>query len=362
MRLLSPPPFRAINNPHARQSQIDYSYTSPLSGPAQFPCKGYQVDMNDPTGAGASVRTYTAGEAASFSVTGGATHGGGSCQIALAYPADGLRKYTVIHSYEGSCPLSDGEVFEFTVPADAPTGSAVFAWTWFNKIGNREIYMNCASVTIAPGSGGDVAVPFSSRPDIFVANLGNGCQTVEMKEVTFPSPGPDVTRVAASDMVNAFTGTCAPVNGIGNSGSPGGSSPGASTGNSPAGSGSSVLHLEPMSSSSMPSPASSSKPATSTTSTLGSTFSLFPASSTVSSPAATDPASGTFTLSTDGTCGGTKECRQGFCCSGSGFCGDTPMHCGAGCNPTYGKCGTSSTSKRSARRDFGRGIAGRLRA
>lgn len=84
--------------------------------------------MSDPSGAGASVQTYTAGAAASFSVTGGAVHGGGSCQISLAYPADNFKRFTVIHSYEGSCPLSDGEEFEFTVPSDAPAGRAVFAW------------------------------------------------------------------------------------------------------------------------------------------------------------------------------------------------------------------------------------------
>ncbi|EHK43392.1 hypothetical protein TRIATDRAFT_85794 [Trichoderma atroviride IMI 206040] len=31
-----------------------------------------------------------------------------------------------------------------TLPNDTPAGDALFAWTRFNKIGNRERYMNCA--------------------------------------------------------------------------------------------------------------------------------------------------------------------------------------------------------------------------
>jgi hypothetical protein len=36
------------------------------------------------------------------------------------------------------------------------------------------------------------AVPFSSRPNMFVANVNNGCSTVEMFDVVFPDPGPNV--------------------------------------------------------------------------------------------------------------------------------------------------------------------------
>src|SRR6202020_1768007 len=98
---------------------------------------------------------------------------------------DGGKSFNVIHSWIGSCPLSSGEDFSFTVPSDAPTGAAMFAWTWYNKIGNREIYMNCASITIAAGSGPASAVAFKSRPDLFVANFGNGCTLVERKKLSF---------------------------------------------------------------------------------------------------------------------------------------------------------------------------------
>lgn len=28
----------------------------------------------------------------------------------------------------------------FTLPAEAPSGQALFAWNWFNRVGNREMY------------------------------------------------------------------------------------------------------------------------------------------------------------------------------------------------------------------------------
>lgn len=192
MALQWPYPFRASYNPYSDQSKIDYSLTSPLNPDgSNFPCKGYQSDLG--SSAGQSVVTWNAGGAYNFSVEGGAVHGGGSCQIALSY--DKGVSFKVIHSYIGSCPLSSGEQFQFTLPSDVPTGASMFAWVWYNEIGNREIYMDCASITIDKGTGDKPATPYASRPDLFVANLGNGCTTVEGKEVQYPDPGPsaDVT-------------------------------------------------------------------------------------------------------------------------------------------------------------------------
>jgi hypothetical protein len=230
MDLLWPIPFRAAYNPYAVQSTIDYSMTSPLNADgSNFPCKGYQSDMG--TTAGTSVVTWNAGGAYNFTVQGGATHGGGSCQIALSY--DKGVSFKVIHSYIGSCPLSSGEDFQFTLPEDAPTGSSMFAWVWYNEIGNREIYMNCASITIDAGSGSKPSTAFASRPDLFIANLDNGCTTVEGKEVQYPDPGPaaDVTtKDSVADDSGSYTGTCAAVKGIGGSG---GAAPSGGSGSNP---------------------------------------------------------------------------------------------------------------------------------
>ncbi|EKG13534.1 Chitin-binding type 1 [Macrophomina phaseolina MS6] len=52
------------------------------------------------------------------------------------------------------------------------------------------------------------------------------------------------------------------------------------------------------------------------------------------------PAPTNLTEATDGSCGASvgKKCPAGYCCSSSGFCGDTEAHCGLSCQANYGKC------------------------
>ena len=219
MEISFPPPLRSRFNTLADPATIDYTNTAPLDATgANYPCKGYQVDIG--TASGASVATFNAGGAYNFTVVGGAPHGGGSCQVSLSY--DGGKTFTVIQSIVGGCPLSSN--YPFTIPSDAPSGAAIWAWTWSNTIGNREQYMNCASVTIGgAGAKRDVAekratAAFSSRPSIFLANIGNGCSTVEGKDVDFPNPGPDVVK-GGSNLI-APVGSCGSGSGsAGNAGS-----------------------------------------------------------------------------------------------------------------------------------------------
>ncbi|KFY48367.1 hypothetical protein V495_01398, partial [Pseudogymnoascus sp. VKM F-4514 (FW-929)] len=119
--------------------------------------------------------TYTAGSTYDISLTGSATHSGGSCQLSLSY--DNGATFKVIKSMLGGCPLTSK--YDFVVPAEAPNGPALLAWTWFNLSGNREMYMNCVDVEVINGAGN--AAKFNARPNIFVANVNNGCATVEGK-------------------------------------------------------------------------------------------------------------------------------------------------------------------------------------
>jgi hypothetical protein len=157
---------------------------------SDFPCKGYH---HDPWRATAH---YQAGNNYNMTLAGMAMHDGGSCQLSLSY--DVGKSFQVIKSMEGGCPYP--MEYDFPIPADAPGGHALFAWTWFNLIGNREMYMNCAQVEI-DGSGSTSAFQ-SSYPDIFVANVGNGCSTVGGKHTVFENPG-DV--VVYDDGVTADT-------------------------------------------------------------------------------------------------------------------------------------------------------------
>ncbi|KAL2160814.1 hypothetical protein VTH06DRAFT_1011 [Thermothelomyces fergusii] len=222
-----PAPFRSKYNPNVDPGMIDYSYTSPLdpSG-ANYPCKGYHADLGTP--AGKPTATFAPGGEYQFRMAaGGARHGGGSCQVSLSY--DKGNSFTVIKSIIGGCPLADS--YSFTIPADAPEGEAIWAWTWSNEIGNREHYMNCAPVVISRDGGSNskkrelavrADVSFSSRPTVFAANINNGCTTTEGVDVEYPDPGPDVER--NGDKIGPPVGNC------GSSGSGSGSGSGSESG------------------------------------------------------------------------------------------------------------------------------------
>lgn len=62
--------------------------------------------------------------------------------------------------------------------------------------------MNCAAVTISGGGGQGL----SDLPEIFQANLGNGCETVPSKDLLFPTPGNDVAIVNSA--ATAPVGPC----------------------------------------------------------------------------------------------------------------------------------------------------------
>lgn len=166
-----------------------------------------------------------------LSFTGSAVHGGGSCQISITYDKAPTKDsvFKVIHSIEGGCPMRDASgnngndanqvspsSYSFKVPDNLPTGEAVLAWSWFNKIGNREFYMNCAPITITGGSAKrsdddallarnatqlierDVA-SYNSLPDMFVANIGGTCRVPDGKNVKFPNPGSSVEVNGSAD-------------------------------------------------------------------------------------------------------------------------------------------------------------------
>ena len=192
MEMSNPPPFRSTFNRYTGDD-IDYDMISPLdSDGSNFPCKGYNSLLGTPKGR--PVATWVAGQTYSFTITGNTPHNGGSCQASVSF--DRGKSFKVIHSYIGKCPVMGSSSYQFTLPSDTPSGEMLFAWTWFNNEGNRELYMNCAAITVKGTSGKrrGASVPLSSRPNMFVANVGNGICTFEGTDVDFPQPGPDVTR------------------------------------------------------------------------------------------------------------------------------------------------------------------------
>lgn len=225
---------------------------SPLFGDgSDFPCKQRPGVYN----AEGVSNPMALGSTQPLNFVGSAVHGGGSCQVSITYDAqpDKNSVWKVIHSIEGGCPMigaagNNGDsasqpapdTYHFTIPTGLPTGNAVLAWTWFNKIGNREMYMNCAPVTLSGGNtkrtdAEDQLVGnltqlverdqsfYNSLPDMFTANIGKGCGTQDSKDVAFPNPGDSVERLGLATLQPVPpTGSCQTAVG-------GGSSPVATT-------------------------------------------------------------------------------------------------------------------------------------
>lgn len=183
---------------------------SPLAADgSDFPCK-LRSDTYAFTPDVLKANTYHVGDSPLLSFKGGATHGGGACQISLTTDLEPTKdsEWFVIHSIQGGCPANvagnigddanapDPTTFNFTVP-DIAAGRYTLAWTWFNRIGNREMYMNCAPVEILSTAGGkkrEEVTSLSKRaefPEMFVANI-NGCTTKEDFDIRFPNPGDSV--------------------------------------------------------------------------------------------------------------------------------------------------------------------------
>ena len=201
MLMSEPPSLRYNGNPNTG-SNIDYDLTAPLdTSGSDYPCKNSLSLLG--TSEAKPVASWEVGAKYQVSIKGGARHGGGSCQLSLSF--DQGKNFYVIRSYIGNCPPSQG-LLDFMLPSDTPESEeAIFSWTWFNKIGNREMYMNCAVVSISSSATNDT---FFSRPRTFTANISNGCSTAAGKDLDFPDPGPDAVYQGSDNAPPE--GSCAP--------------------------------------------------------------------------------------------------------------------------------------------------------
>lgn len=206
--------FAALARAHVTISApVPFAVPALHNGPLQadgsdFPCQAaggaYQAG---------TVNEMALGSSQPLAFVGTAVHGGGSCQVSITYDTAPNKNsvWKVIHSIEGGCPARNtpGNLgndpnfkvpfdYSFPLPTDIPTGNATIAWTWLNKIGNREFYMNCAPVKLT-GSGGSKS-NWEALPDMLVANIGNGCTTEEGKDYKYPNPGKSVQSFASGEL------------------------------------------------------------------------------------------------------------------------------------------------------------------
>lgn len=206
---------------------------SPLAADgSDYPCK-QRTGVYDLEGAS---NTLAVGGTYPLTFVGTAVHGGGSCQVSLttdqAPTVDS--KWMVIKSIEGGCPADvpgnldvggastpDPYTFSYTIPEGIAPGDYTIAWSWINKVGNREFYMNCGPATItaatkkryAPNAPTSKKRQTATFPDIFIANLGavsGTCGTVENFDYAYPDPGANVEKLANGTFstTEQFTGDC----------------------------------------------------------------------------------------------------------------------------------------------------------
>ncbi|VTT62633.1 unnamed protein product [Fusarium fujikuroi] len=186
--------------------------TWPLSEDLPFPCQGRTQHPEQ-------VTKVTAGTTQLVKFWGSAVHGGGSCQFSVAYgkePPKDPKKWHTIYSIIGGCPAeAEGNIpstdtdphgrangkecrndtgkectkqFNIPIPKDMQNGLATFAWTWFNKIGNREMYMVCSPIEVVGGK--DDSSYVDTLPAIFRANIPGECTTgASGSVINFPEPG-----------------------------------------------------------------------------------------------------------------------------------------------------------------------------
>ncbi|MCJ1291015.1 hypothetical protein MMC34_002557 [Xylographa carneopallida] len=221
--------FSAVNSHMIMSSPTPYGKSSLNNSPlaadgSDFPCK-QRSGVYDTEGAS---NTMPIGVNQTLSFIGSATHGGGSCQVSLTTDLNPTASSTwqVIYSILGGCPVdaagnlpedpngNGATKFQFSIPEGISPGKYTLAWTWFNKIGNREMYMNCAPVTVTAAAGKRDAIdaaPLSKRadfPPMFVANACGHCSTPddESSVLMFPNPGQYVQYAGSSPF---FSPTCA---------------------------------------------------------------------------------------------------------------------------------------------------------
>ncbi|KAA8908818.1 hypothetical protein FN846DRAFT_645846 [Sphaerosporella brunnea] len=182
MELLTPLPLRSKFDSRNTGSDVDYDNKRPLDKTGlDFPCLHHHLS------GGHITAEYVAGESYQIEIEGEASHNGGSCQLSLSY--DNGSSWRVIKSMIGNCPMQ--KTWGFTMPATVPAGENIlFAWSWINHTGNREMYMNCARVNIRNGkASGSV----DNLPMLFTANIyGPVCRVPEGTDVIFPEPGDQV--------------------------------------------------------------------------------------------------------------------------------------------------------------------------
>jgi len=212
MIMASPVPFDVAN---LNNSPLDPSGSD-------FPCK-VDPDKSAYSYNVSSTNEIPVDKPILLSFDGSAVHGGGTCQLSITFDEKPTKQsvFKVIQTFEGGeCPKKTGPGLTFNIPKDFPNAEkATLAWTWFNRIGNREMYMNCAPISITGGS--DSKDYYESLPDMLVANIATtDCKTADSQDPEVPDPG-DFVLQASDIKLGALLGDKCPTKVQGSEAQPG---------------------------------------------------------------------------------------------------------------------------------------------
>jgi hypothetical protein len=77
------------------------------------------------------------------------THLGGGCAFSLSY--DEGKTFTLIATTDTQCPITKD--YDIPIPANAPSGKAMFVWSWVPIVSAApEYYMTCSEIMIHGGA------------------------------------------------------------------------------------------------------------------------------------------------------------------------------------------------------------------
>ncbi|KAF2862673.1 lytic polysaccharide monooxygenase [Piedraia hortae CBS 480.64] len=308
---------------------VDTLNNSPLvdaaigSSGSDYPCK-LRTGVYDIS----TMNNMTVGENQVLSFTGSASHGGGTCMLAYTTDKepDAKTQFKLFQTFQGGCPIqadgNDGsKPFNFKLPEGTPNGRLTMAWIWYNRIGNREIYMNCAPLEVTGGS--DNMDFYNSLPNAYIINLPTSeCTSIEGSNLEIPFPGQYIEKDNTSPAAAASGSGCAKLaaamtqgvsgyhGGSGGSGSAGGSSA-ASYGSAPTSSAAGSYAPAPTSSAgSYNQPSSASKSGFTTVPSKAPAYtasSYAPAMPSAAPSAAPNGGSGSGNSTNTGSCKGAKD-------------------------------------------------------
>jgi hypothetical protein len=137
---MSYPPSRRnqLSKYYVDTGLVNYNLRSPLNVLPDFfsfPCKGFPK--------GPVVATFETNKI-TITLEGTATHGGGHCQFGISYDD---KNFVVLKTVLNDC-LLDTMSYSYEIPKYARGDNITVFWTWINRIGNREYYMECADVNV----------------------------------------------------------------------------------------------------------------------------------------------------------------------------------------------------------------------